>query len=391
MLMHRTMTIGVVVFSCASAALAGSLTPPSGPVAPTPGPEPRIAINRTNTPGDLDSIYRISAPGSYYLDANLTGFSGEHGIEITASNVTVDLMGFEVRGVAGSLSGVATTVAGLSGIEVKNGSVTGWGLNGVDMLSFDTDQARVESIRAIGNGAEGIRVASASIVESCITEGNGSIGILTGSGATVRGCTARSNTVVGIVLGAGCTIQHSSAISNGSGFELGPASIAEHCIAQDNSGTGFYVGKSCVVRVCTAHSNDGVGIFGLDGVRITGCNSSENVSNGIQVFADSFISGNTCDSNGFGAGNGAGIHVTNTDNHIEGNHCTDNDRGIDVDLQGSIIVRNTCSGNTTDWDIVANNVYGPIIDRRAPASASVSGFSAASSLGSTDPNANYSY
>lgn len=41
--------------------------------------------------------------------------------------------------------------------------------------------------------------------------------------------------------------------------------------------------------------------------------------------------------------------------------------------------------------IVANNVYGPIIDRRAPASAAVLGVSGPGSLGSTDPNANFTY
>jgi hypothetical protein len=62
-----------------------------------------------------------------------------------------------------------------------------------------------------------------------------------------------------------------------------------------------------------------------------------------------------------------------------------------VDGAGNIIITNTCSGNTIDWVFVANNVFGPIIDRRVPASASVSGFSAPSSLGSTDANANFSY
>ena len=94
--------------------------------------------------------------------------------------------------------------------------------------------------------------------------------------------------------------------------------------------------------------------------------------------------------NGSG-GDGAGIHATGGDNRIEGNNCTGADRGIDVDAAGNIVIKNTCSGNTTNWDIVANNVYGPIIDRTAPASPAVSGNSAASSLGSTDSNANFTY
>ncbi len=65
--------------------------------------------------------------------------------------------------------------------------------------------------------------------------------------------------------------------------------------------------------------------------------------------------------------------------------------GIDVDAAANVILRNMCSGNTTNWSIVANNVVGPIIDRRAPASAAISGNSAPDSTGSTHPNANFTY
>jgi len=101
---------------------------------------------------------------------------------------------------------------------------------------------------------------------------------------------------------------------------------------------------------------------------------------------------NTCSSNGSGTGgDGAGVHATGSDNRIEGNNCTDADRGIDVAAAGNIIIRNTCSGNTSDWVIAANNVCGPILDRRFPVSGPINGFSAPDSTGSTHPNANFSY
>jgi parallel beta-helix repeat protein len=99
---------------------------------------------------------------------------------------------------------------------------------------------------------------------------------------------------------------------------------------------------------------------------------------------------NTCDQSGL-TGDCAGIFVFGNDNRIEGNNCTDSDRGIHISGTGNIIIRNTCSGNTTDWFIVANNVVGPIIDRRVLASAAIDGFSAPSSLGTTTANANFSY
>src|SRR5678815_1587099 len=99
----------------------GPLTPPGAP-APTMKTldqvEPRVAINATNTPGDDDSLFKITQPGSYYLTGNITGVAGKHGIEIAASGVTLDLNGFDLVGVAGMgpFDGVSATVVGLTNI-----------------------------------------------------------------------------------------------------------------------------------------------------------------------------------------------------------------------------------------------------------------------------------
>ena len=83
--------------------------------------------------------------------------------------------------------------------------------------------------------------------------------------------------------------------------------------------------------------------------------------------------------------------ATGTDTRIEANNCVRADRGIDIPGAGNIIIKNTCSGNTLNWSIAANNIFGPIIDRTAPGTAAVSGNAAANTLGSTDANANFSY
>ncbi len=87
-------------FLTAGRAEAGPLNPPAAP-ASTPGPEPRIAVNAQNTPGNPDNLFRITQPGSYYLTGNIIGQSGRNGIQIAADNVTIDLMGFALLG-AGS-------------------------------------------------------------------------------------------------------------------------------------------------------------------------------------------------------------------------------------------------------------------------------------------------
>ncbi|MDO8631854.1 MAG: hypothetical protein Q7R41_15310, partial [Phycisphaerales bacterium] len=64
------------------------------------------------------------------------------------------------------------------------------------------------------------------------------------------------------------------------------------------------------------------------------------------------------------------------------------DRGIDVDGTGNIIVRNTCSGNATNWDIVAGNVSLVV---QGVAGAAILGNTGGVAPGSTDPNANFTY
>jgi parallel beta-helix repeat protein len=123
------------------------------------------------------------------------------------------------------------------------------------------------------------------------------------------------------------------------------------------------------------------------------CTAVGNKGDGIQISSDSRVVGNNCDSNGFpvGAGDGAGIHSTGADNRIEANNVTDNTRGIDVDLSGSLILRNSAAGNGTNYEIAGNNIFGSIVDRVGQLVAAVSGNSAGSSAGTTDPWANFSY
>lgn len=70
--------------------------------------EPRIAISATNTPGDADSLFKITAPSSYHPTGSITG---RHGIEIVASGVTLDLNGFDLVGssIGAAVDGVSMT------------------------------------------------------------------------------------------------------------------------------------------------------------------------------------------------------------------------------------------------------------------------------------------
>jgi parallel beta-helix repeat protein len=355
---------------------AGPLDPPAGAVSSTlktlAEVEPRIAINATNTPGDADSLFKISAPGSYYLTGNIRGVVLKHGVEITANGVTLDLNGFDLVGIPkmGAVDGVSATVGGLSNIAVVNGSVRGWGDEGVDLGTANVSNCRVQGVLASGNSSHGIYAGSAGTVANCSAYQNNAAGILTLSGGTASCCSAYENGTSGIATANGSTITH--------------------CSAYQNTGTGISAGTGCTVSNCSVFGNGASGISVSSGCTVADCTSRGNTLDGIVCTFACVIRGNTCSSNGT-LGDGAGIHATIGDDRIEGNNCTSADRGIDIDGPGNIIIRNSCSGNTIDWVIVANNIYGPIIDRRVPASAAVSGFGAVTTLGSTDPNANFSY
>ncbi len=259
--MDRKMSVRALVVlasltATAQVALAGPMTPPpgvpSGTMKPLSEVEPRIAINATNTPGDADSVFRISQPGSYYLTGEVLGAPGMAGIEIVATSVTLDLSGMTVKGVAGSLSGIR--VLG-SNVEVRNGTVSNWTGDGIAMES-----------------------------------GNYSI---------VRNVRANANGGVGVLLGAYCSVFDSECNSNGShGIRLYSLGVASGCHAVYNGGHGIFVANSAnKVADCVTTYND------LDGIRadyqttITGCMSGYNKQNGYSLgysmISDSMATSNT--------------------------------------------------------------------------------------------------
>jgi parallel beta-helix repeat protein len=291
------------------AALAGPLDPPAGPVASTGRFGPRIEVNATNTPGDSYSLFKITQPGSYYLGGNITGVAGMNGIAIDSDDVTLDLNGFAVLGVAGSLDGIiaAEWPSLLTDITIRNGTVADWGGDGIYVeVGFNV---RIDEVQASRNTNYGIFLDS-------------------GSGNAVTNCTAIYNGFSGIDAGVGST-----------------------------------------VHLCTSLYNGIDGIAVSNGGSVTNCTANHNTGNGIKVGTKSRVVGNHCVDNGEGAGDGAGIYVWGNNNRIESNNVSHNDRGIDVDGQDNIIVKNTASEND-DGGVPSNytfplgvlNAVGEIVD-----------------------------
>jgi parallel beta-helix repeat protein len=357
----------------AGKAHAGPLTPPPGPLTPTPGPEPRIAIDQINTPGDANHTFCITQPGSYYFPGNLFGQPQKSGILIASSDVTIDMMGFRLQPInVESGTGIVSSGERVN-ITIRNGVVTKWQNGGINLspgfLEVPCNGIRIEGVTVTENLVRGIRAGSNTIVQNCIVRANEGSGISVRHGCIVSACTAFENTGTGIIAGDGSTITN--------------------CSSYANTGHGIATGSSTTVSGITACRNGESGIFAGSSSTISHSTFSLNSQSGILVTFASIVLANTCHSNGNGSGDGAGILATGSDNRIEGNNCRGADRGIDVNGTGNIIIRNTCSGNTVNWDIVAGNSYLIV---QAPTTASnFTGDAGGSGVGSTNPHANFTF
>lgn len=380
-------TAGCLVL-CASA-LGGPLTPPVGPVTSTPGPESRIALTTANTPGDPDSVLRITQPGSYYLTENLTGEAGKRCIEIAASNVTIDLNGFSIIGNATSTGGIIGE--GIrSNVRIFNGVVRDIG-NGSGILSTIATSSgwHVENVQSLSNSQRGIYLPTHSTIINSRAASNGQSGLRVSTNGAILNCTSYENVGEGILVSNSSRVESSSVYNNGSTGILGNDGVLmNNCVAMNNDGAGIDVLNGGIITNCVVRNN------GLDGIK---CNSATRIesntvtfngTNGISCLGNCIVRANNCASNGQTTP-GAGILVSGTRTRVEDNQCADNDYGFRVTVSLCFIVRNTAGNNSTlNWDIAASNRCLVV---NSTAAGAVSGNSGGASPGSGDPNANFTY
>ena len=394
-------------FGLAAAALvvAGPLNPPAGPVAPTfktlAEVEPRTVINASNTPGDADatpSLYKITAPGSYYLTGTVTGAAGKIGVEIAADDVSIDLGGFALQGVPGSLEGIRSTVV-VTGLTVRNGTVRGWGESGIG--AFGAKACRVENITAVANGNVGISAGESAVITGCAARGNDTIGISGAYGSVISACTASENGAHGISGDTGSSFSGCAAMNNGShGFSGGGTGSFVNCSAWGNDGTGFVASINSTLSACTAYANGSDGFWLLNSGTASGCTSWQNGRDGFLLWygasvhnsqasqngrdgirldeGDGAAVGNNCWRNGTSEP-GAGIRATLAACRIDSNQVNDNDYGI-IAVPDCLVVRNSARGNGSgNYSFPLGSEYGQIITNPG------NGFVA------TNPWANFAY
>jgi hypothetical protein len=364
--------------SVVGATLAGPLDPPAGPVSPTGKTlteiEPRTAISPANTPGDSDatpSQFKITQPGSYYLPGNLTGVSGKIGIEIAASDVTLDLQGFRLLGAAGSLAGIQVTGT-QADVAIRNGVLRGWGAGAPGsggIVASTCVGSIIEDVRSIGNTGSGmllgpdsmvrrcytasntqagINASVPSEVSDCLSRANGTVGINTGDHSTVTNCVATGNTGNGVSVGAGAIVHGCVSGQNAVGIIGGSGLNASDCIARDNTSHGYFAFGASFDN-CLSTANDGDG-FHTDAAILTACRSTSNHGNGYLTGNNSFAVHSLAVSNdlfGFHAGSGYVLRNLSANNSLNQTEL----REIKFDSRGRADGNHLITFNSNLWGL----------------------------------------
>ncbi len=248
----------------------GPLTPPGAP-APTMKTldqvEPRTLIKALP--------FTAAGGGSYYLTASLTGTSGQNGITVAASNVTIDLNGFELIG-AGAGTGIFLN-GGISNVTIRSGTIRNWGSYGINGIG--NAGVRVEKVVARNNSGSGaIVLDQKAMVSDCLAESNASQGIYVLADSIVRNCQATGTTGspgVGISLGDRCALSACTSGTNANnGISAGASVTIGDCVASNNGNNGIFTGTSSAVRNCVATGNEFYQVSVASGI-VTDCKCAD--------------------------------------------------------------------------------------------------------------------
>jgi hypothetical protein len=195
--------------------------------------------------------FTISAPGSYRLTSNLDVRAEPTpedvtAIVIAASDVTLDLNGFEILGPTvctssptvcapfGSGRGVHASSA-FEHVTVRNGTVRGMGGPGIDLGR----SSRVADVHVTSNGSYGVQLLQRGYAERVIATLNRSAGIRVRVGGTVARCVSNLNAGDGI-WGDGAMIVsgNNTRENDGDGIQVSGGGFADPSLIEGNVSTG---------------------------------------------------------------------------------------------------------------------------------------------------------
>jgi hypothetical protein len=117
-----------------------------------------VLINQSTVKAAGSYPYVISQPGSYKLTSNLVVDAGKNGINIVASNVTIDLNGFTISPQAPDLNAEGVQALNLQAITIRNGVISGFNTS-VDLVG--TSGVLAEELILIGTSEFGFGFTNA--------------------------------------------------------------------------------------------------------------------------------------------------------------------------------------------------------------------------------------
>jgi hypothetical protein len=291
-----------------------------------------LAGDVTGTGGDLPGFpVTLDVTGSYVLTGDLGVPPFVNAIEITASDVHIDLHGFTIASVLGPIAPGAgvTDLSPDGGVTVVDGTVRGFGGGGI-LLG---DRARVERVNVFDNGASGISLGTAGMVvkshvRGTVVSGGTGDGIRCIQKCKIENNVSTLNEGFGIVVIFAGTILANTAVGNGLG----------------GAGGGIAVGDGSTVGDNTADANTGPGITGFGGAgRVVGNTAMYNTTDGISMAGPAAINDNTVVYN-----SGNGIACPFTPCNVNENTATGNGLNGILAGDGSALNHNMASYNGTN-------------------------------------------
>ena len=286
----------------------------------------------------------IDWPASVRLAGSLSA-SG-HGLTITSDDVTVDLGGFSIVG-SGGASNMGIYISGdvespRSGICIKDGVIRGFGYGILGQSVGRSNFSRLYVVDQVNRGIELSGICSGNHISACTIDD--CLGGISFDGTAGGACSGNqiSSTVIsfghnGVMLEGTCvgnTIRDCTICQNSFKGLVLSGSYSGNCsgnIVQDSSvcGNGYWgvnlkgysgICQGNVIRNCTIQGNEE---HGIEASHTEGCRFDGNT-----------VSGTT------GTGS-KGIYTYGG--------------------QDNLIVRNHCTGQTSNFDLEAADTYGPIV------------------------------
>src|SRR5262249_3919863 len=142
--------------------------------------------------------------------------SGFEGVRLASGGVQFDLRGFCIRGTTGTGSGIIVSSPTKGNIIIRNGTVSGMALYGID-AQFGRN-VLVNNIASSANGGAGIALFQGRI-RDCVSRANGTDGFLVFQSSSFESCSADANTQRGFNSGGGNSFTNCTAtLNNGVGF-----------------------------------------------------------------------------------------------------------------------------------------------------------------------------